>query len=76
MLASYDAINNLPEIKAKRFDSQVPFNRPDAIAKFFEQKLNVLMDLFTNYFILAANFTHMCTIERKKCGLSHVHILP
>ncbi|KAL7135356.1 hypothetical protein ABFS83_11G089300 [Erythranthe nasuta] len=52
-----------------------PENRRDILCRVFKMKLDSLMTDFKKGHIFGRIITHVCTIEFKKCGLPHAHIL-
>ena len=63
-----EIINNL-------FPGQKPQDRPDIIARVFQQKLKSLMDEIKNGHIFGVPIGSVYVIEFQKRGLPHAHIL-
>ena len=66
---------NCPEIKLKLFHVQASCHRSYLIARVFKRKLKALMDLLTKHCIFGEKLADMYTIEWRKRGLPHSHIL-
>lgn len=63
------------EIGRELEPGQKPRDHLDTIAKIFQQKLNVMMDVLTNYRVFGDAHSYMYSVEWHKRGLPHAHIL-
>ncbi|UYV80385.1 hypothetical protein LAZ67_19000038 [Cordylochernes scorpioides] len=63
------------EIRELLLPGQSPSNRPDIIARVFNQKLRALMHFIAKYRVFGASQCWMYSIEWQKRGLPHAHIL-
>ncbi|XP_014217053.1 uncharacterized protein LOC106645658 [Copidosoma floridanum] len=63
------------EIERQLEPGQKPQNRHDIIARVFQQKLKVMMDVLTKYQVFGDTRCYMYSVEWQKRGLPHAHIL-
>ncbi|UYV84655.1 hypothetical protein LAZ67_X002997 [Cordylochernes scorpioides] len=63
------------EIRELLLPGQSPSDRPDIIARVFNQKLRALMHFIVKYSVFGASQCWMYSIEWQKRGLPHAHIL-
>ncbi|UYV77959.1 hypothetical protein LAZ67_15003037 [Cordylochernes scorpioides] len=63
------------EIRELLLPGQSPSDRPDIIARVFNQKLRALMHFIVKYRVFGASQCWMYSIEWQKRGLPHAHIL-
>ncbi|CAK1599395.1 unnamed protein product [Parnassius mnemosyne] len=63
------------EIERELEPGQKPQDRHDIIARVFQQKLKVMMDVLTKYRVFGDTRCYMYSVEWQKRGLPHAHIL-
>ncbi|XP_050065533.1 uncharacterized protein LOC126554507 [Aphis gossypii] len=63
------------EIEHELEPGQKPQDRHDIIARVFQQKLKVMMDVLTKYRVFGDTRCYMYSVEWQKRGLPHAHIL-
>ncbi len=63
------------EIERELDPGQKPQDRHDIIARVFQQKLKVMMDVLTKYRVFGDTRCYMYSVEWQKRGLPHAHIL-
>ncbi|XP_026475940.1 uncharacterized protein LOC113381189 [Ctenocephalides felis] len=63
------------EIERELETGQKPQDRHDIIARVFQQKLKVMMDVLTKYRVFGNTRCYMYSVEWQKRGLPHAHIL-
>lgn len=66
---------NWPEILEALESGQTPSDRPDIVARVFNEKLKALLDDLIKHKIFGDTLAHVYTIEFQKRGLPHAHIL-
>jgi hypothetical protein len=64
-----------PEIVEQLSPNETPNDRPDIIARVFNQKFNLILEELTKKGILGECTAHMYTIEFQKRGLPHAHVI-
>ncbi|RVE42412.1 hypothetical protein evm_012949 [Chilo suppressalis] len=63
------------EIERELEPGQKPQDRHDIIARVFQQKLKVMMDVLTKFRVFGDTRCYMYSVEWQKRGLPHAHIL-
>ncbi|XP_061381633.1 uncharacterized protein LOC133319827 [Danaus plexippus] len=63
------------EIERELEPGQKPQDRHDIIARVFQQKLKVMMDVLTKYRVFGDTRCYMYSVEWQKRGLPHAHTL-
>jgi len=66
---------NWDEIQQNLLPGQKPWQRPDLIARVFEQKLKRLLKEIVVRQRFGRVVAHICVVEFQKRGLPHAHIL-
>lgn len=64
-----------PEIERELLPGQTAYDRPELVARVFQQKKKELLDLIRKKNIFGTSVAHIYTIEFQKRGLPHIHIL-